>query len=96
MKQCYTQNPTNALPLVSKPLNRWLAYSLSLIIVFLSLAMSAKGQNSLQFDGMNDQVIIPHHPSLNLTSEATYEAWIRWGGGYNLFMKGSYGLGYRY
>lgn len=34
------------------------------------------GNNALQFDGINDVVIIPHKATLNFTTQMTMEAWV--------------------
>ena len=60
-------------------------------IIFYS--SNTKAQGALDFDGSNDYISIPASPSLDNLTSATFEAWVYWRGGYNLFMKGGYGYG---
>ena len=48
-------------------------------LLFLLACSAMKGQviNALDFDGMDDQVVVPHDPSLDITGDITIEAWIK-------------------
>lgn len=51
-------------------------------------------RNALEFDGVDDYVLVPNHKSLNITEELTLEAWIKPGnmtdiGWYEIISKGS-------
>jgi hypothetical protein len=95
MKQLFFSNPSFFLP-ASKQTSRWLAYGLSLMIVFLSLAMSVKGQNNaLNFDGVDDYVTMGNVAALK-PAAITVEAWIQPNnvtGQFNIISSGQDGVG---
>jgi len=56
-----------------------------------TLGVAGKIGNAIQFDGVDDCVIVPDHPSLHLGSGLTIEAWINidiWGNWKDIVFKG--------
>ncbi|MBI5805361.1 T9SS type A sorting domain-containing protein [candidate division TA06 bacterium] len=53
-------------------------FGLTIVLAGLFLAVPVWAQhNSLNFDGVNDYIAIPHNAALSLTTQATFETWIK-------------------